>query len=70
MEAIVSLRITQAGVKRSNEGLRFPKFESRNPVVVPRRAYHLAALGGRMGSSRQLSGTEPAFETGLIATNV
>ena len=70
MEAIVSLRITQAGAKRSNEGLRFPEFDSRTPVVVPRRAYHLAALGGRMGSSRQLSGTEPVFETGLLATNV
>jgi len=69
MEAIVSLRITQAGVKRSNEGLRLPKFESRTPVVVPRRAYHLAALGGRMGSSRQLSETQGTYETGLPATN-
>jgi hypothetical protein len=70
MEAIVSLCITQADVKRSNEGLRFPEFESRTPLVLPRRAYLLAALGGRLGSSRQLSGTEAAFETGLIATNV
>jgi hypothetical protein len=38
---------------------------SENPV-----SGDLAALGWRMGSSRQLSETERAHEAGLVATNV